>query len=71
MKNKKFSKKLTLKKESIANLNLIEMKGINGGDQLSEEQTPCATEGVTICPTCDPTCPETCYTTYYSNPLCP
>ena len=36
MKKKKFNKKLSLNKESIANLNSPEMRKINGGNQQHE-----------------------------------
>ncbi len=46
MKTKKLNKKLVLKKESIANLNLEEMREVRGGDYMNTIIDSCL---VTIC----------------------
>ena len=55
MKKKKFNKKLSLNKESIANLNSPEMDKVKGGADYSEEHScyPYCPSNNTICRTCD------------------
>jgi len=44
MKNKKvLAKKLVLNKDTVANLNTVELRGIYGGVSLTECRTECAT----------------------------
>ena len=66
MKTKKFSKKLVLKKESIANLNANEMKVVQGRGTYEtytgccaclSTPDPCYTNTNCSCPTCQDTCP--------------
>jgi hypothetical protein len=67
MKTKKFSKKLALNKKTIAYLNSVEMKAVEG------EKDPCATGGFEI-PTCHtaflPTLCDTCLSNTPDPPIC-
>ena len=59
MKSKAFSKKLSLNKKTVANLNNKEMQGIYGGETV--EPTICKTRCVTDCVMCTMTrCSDCC-----------
>ena len=65
MKQKKFNKKLSLNKKTIANLNYGEKGHVLGGAQWPTTGSPCLVS-CEKCPTMeifctdDPTCPDTC-----------
>ena len=67
MKTKKFNKKLALNKETIAYLNNLEMKAVEGKEQL------CATGGFEY-KTCQtaflPTLCDTCLSDWPEAPIC-
>ena len=54
MKTKRFSKKLVLKKNTVANLDNSDMNVLHGGAVWTEERTVCHTKCATDC-WCSPT----------------
>jgi natural product precursor len=71
MKNKKFSKKLTFNKETVANLTTGFMKDVKGGYETTDCTYTCPTEYWPICQTQDCTGPDTwCWSLDYGETLC-